>query len=81
MRRMHPQQRRRRSKSSQDVIIAFLETRIDRAAIARSLAMTPTERLETMRRAALTLEASQSGQGNNPSDLAEIRNVLRQRDS
>ena len=47
----------RRHRASQDVILASLDSGIDRTLLAESLAMTPTERLETMRQAALSFDA------------------------
>ena len=49
--------RGRRGASSQDVILASVASGIDSTLIAESLSMTPTERLETMRQAALSLDA------------------------
>jgi hypothetical protein len=46
----------RRPRASQDVILASMESGIDRTLIAESLSMTPTARLELMRQAALSLE-------------------------
>lgn len=50
----------RRDAASQDVILASLDSGVDPTLIAESLAMTPTKRIETMRRAALSLEAMRS---------------------
>jgi hypothetical protein len=47
--------RGRRRPASQDVILASMESGVDPTLIAESLSMTPTVRLETMRRAALSL--------------------------
>ena len=49
-------QRGRRRSASQDVILASMDGGVDPTLIAESLAMTPTERIETMRRAALSLD-------------------------
>jgi len=46
----------RRPSTSQDVILASMESGVDRTLISESLSMTPTARLELMRRAALSLE-------------------------
>jgi len=54
-RRRAPSGRRRRP--SQDLILASTDSGVDPTLIAESLVMTPTERLETMRRAALALDA------------------------
>lgn len=48
--------RRPRHRGSQDAILAATEPGIDSTLIVESLMMTPTERLETMRRAALSLD-------------------------
>jgi hypothetical protein len=53
-------QRVRRGKGgggSQDRILASIESGVDPTLLRESLAMTPTERLETMRHAALSLDA------------------------
>ena len=60
--RIEPAVRRRvprggRHRSSQDVILASVDSGVDRTLLAASLAMTPTERIETMRRAAFSLDA------------------------
>jgi hypothetical protein len=46
-----------RRRASQDAILAALPSGIDPTLLIDSLAKTPTERLETMRSAALSLEA------------------------
>jgi hypothetical protein len=46
-----------RRTPSQDVILASMDSGVDPTLIREALAMTPTERLETMRRAALSLDA------------------------
>lgn len=51
---------RRPKRASQDAILASLDSGVDPTLIAESLAMTPTERIETMRRAALSLETIRS---------------------
>jgi hypothetical protein len=48
--------RARRPVPSQDRILSSIDSGVDTTLIAESLAMTATERLETMRRAALALE-------------------------
>ncbi len=48
---------RRRQAASQDVILAALPSGVDPSLLRDSLAQTPTERLETMRAAALSLAA------------------------
>src|SRR5262245_19013819 len=57
--RIEPAFRRRRGPrrrpSSQDAILASLDSGVDRTLLTASLAMSPTERLETMRRAAVSL--------------------------
>lgn len=45
-----------RAKASQDIILDSIDSGIDRTLITESLAMTPTERLETMRQAVLSLD-------------------------
>jgi hypothetical protein len=60
--RIEPAFRRRQRPAavrggSQDLILGSMETGVDSTLLAESLAMTPTERLETMRRAALSLDA------------------------
>ncbi|HEY7191291.1 MAG TPA: hypothetical protein VH436_32285 [Vicinamibacterales bacterium] len=54
--RRRPRHHRGQS-SSLDRILASLDSGVDATLIAASLAMTPTERIETMRQAALSLEA------------------------
>ena len=49
--------RSRRPESSQDRILSSFDSGVDRTLIADALGVTPTERLETMRRAARSLEA------------------------
>jgi len=49
--------RQRAKPASQDRILASIDSGVDSALIAASLAVPPTERIETMRRAALSLEA------------------------
>lgn len=49
-----------RLMSSQDVILASMDSDVDLTLVAESLAMTPTERIETMRRAALSLEGARA---------------------
>jgi hypothetical protein len=49
-------QRPRRRTSSQDAILSSLDSGVDRTLLTASLAMSPTERLETMRRAAVSLD-------------------------
>jgi len=56
----HRVRRGRRQAASQDVILATLDSGVDLTLIAESLAMTPTERLETMRRAARALDTIRS---------------------
>jgi hypothetical protein len=51
-----PAQQVRPRAGSQDRILATLDSGIDASLIAESLAMTPTERIEVMRRAALSLD-------------------------
>ncbi|MGH9203809.1 MAG: hypothetical protein ACRD2A_21490, partial [Vicinamibacterales bacterium] len=46
-----------RRRASQDVLLDSLDSGVDLTLIAESLAMTPTMRMETMRRAALSLDA------------------------
>jgi len=53
--RRRARQGRRRS-TSQDAILASMESGVDPTLIAESLSMTPTMRLEMMRRAALSLD-------------------------
>jgi hypothetical protein len=48
--------RGRRRPASQDVILASMESGVDPTLIAENLSMTPTMRLEVMRRAALSLD-------------------------
>ena len=48
--------RGRRERASQDAILAALPSGVDPTLLIDSLAKTPTERLETMRSAALSLE-------------------------
>jgi hypothetical protein len=58
--RIEPAFRRRRGsgrKPSQDRILGSMDSGVDSSLIAESLAMTATERLETMARAARALEA------------------------
>jgi hypothetical protein len=60
--RIEPSVRRRqprggRRRASQDVILSTMDSGVDRTLLAASMAMTPTERIETMRRAALSLDA------------------------
>jgi hypothetical protein len=57
--RVEPAFRRRQhvSRSSQDRILASIDGGADRTLIAAVLAMTPTARLETMRQAAVALDA------------------------
>jgi hypothetical protein len=60
--RVEPSVRRRglrggRRRASQDVILSSMESGVDRTLPAESAAMTPTQRLETMRKAALSLDA------------------------
>lgn len=62
MYRVEPSVRRhglrgRRRRASQDVILSSMDSGLDRTLLAESAAMTPTERLETMRKAALSLDA------------------------
>jgi hypothetical protein len=45
-------------KTSQDIILESIDSGVDPTLIAESLAMPPTERLETMRRAILSLDAA-----------------------
>lgn len=60
--RVEPRYRGRRSrhqgggKASQDIILESIESGVDMTLIRESLAMTPTERLEAMRRAVLSLD-------------------------
>jgi hypothetical protein len=60
--RVEPRYRGRRSrnpgagKASQNIILESIKTGVDITLIRESLAMTPTERLETMRRAVLSLD-------------------------
>jgi hypothetical protein len=49
--------RRRRERASQDDILAALPSGVDPTLLIAAFAKTPTERLETMRSAALSLEA------------------------
>ena len=49
-----------RRRASQDVILASVHSGVDLSLIAESLSMTPTERIETMRRAALSLEGARA---------------------
>ena len=49
-----------RSAASQNVILASFDSGVDSTLIAETLAMPPTERLETMRRAARSLETIRS---------------------
>jgi hypothetical protein len=49
--------RGRRHRASLDVILSSVASGVDRTLVAESMAMTPTERIETMRRAALSLDA------------------------
>jgi hypothetical protein len=49
--------RRRRPAPSQEIILSSIASGVDWTLIAESLAMTATERLETMRRAAHALDA------------------------
>ncbi|HUP39861.1 MAG TPA: hypothetical protein VM115_07050 [Vicinamibacterales bacterium] len=60
--RLEPRYRRRTlrggAKTSQDVILDSIDSGVDPTLVAESLAMTPTERLETMRRAVLSLDAA-----------------------
>jgi len=58
--RVEPTFRRRRwrrPRPSQDLILSSIDSGVDSTLVAESLAMTPTERLETMRRAARGLDA------------------------
>ena len=48
----------RRTKASQDIILDSIDSGVDSTLIVESLAMTPTERLETMRRALLSLDGA-----------------------
>ena len=48
---------RPRSQAWQDRLIAALPSSVDSTLVAESLKMTPTDRLETMRRAAVSLDA------------------------
>jgi hypothetical protein len=50
----------RRRRASQDVILDSIDGGVDRTLIAESLAMTPTERLETMRQAVLSLDGART---------------------
>ena len=50
--------RGRAAKASQDIILDSIESGVDTTLIRDSLAMTPTERLESMRRAVLSLEGA-----------------------
>ena len=43
-------------RASQDVILASLDSGVDRTLLAESIALTPTERIETMRQAARSLD-------------------------
>jgi hypothetical protein len=54
VRRQSRQVRRRRA--SQDIILSSVDSGVDRTLLAASMAMTPTERIETMRRAAMSLD-------------------------
>lgn len=57
--RLEPAFRRRRPqrpRPSQDVILSSIDSGIDLTLLAESLGMSPTERLETMRRTARSLE-------------------------
>jgi hypothetical protein len=57
--RVEPAFRRRpgrRPKPSQDLLLSSIDSGVDSTLIAASLAMTATERLETMRRAARALD-------------------------
>jgi hypothetical protein len=56
--RIEPAARRRRTRSQgwQDRILAAIDSGVDPTLIAESLRWTPTERLERMRRAAVSLE-------------------------
>ena len=60
--RIEPRYRGRTSrggaKSSQDIILDSIDSGVDPTLITESLAMTPTERLETMRRALLSLDGA-----------------------
>ena len=63
--RLEPPYRGRRArggrggaKTSQDIILDSIDSGVDLTLLAESLAMTPTERLETMRRAAQSLEGA-----------------------
>jgi hypothetical protein len=47
----------RRRSASQDLILASMDGGVDPTLIAESLAMTPTDRLEAMRRAAVSFDA------------------------
>ena len=47
----------RRTKASQDLILASLPGGVDSTLVSESLRMTPTERLETMRASARSLDA------------------------
>lgn len=60
--RVEPAFRRRKRPSgrrvgSQEAILSSIESGVDPTLLAAALAMTPTQRLETMRRAALSLDA------------------------
>jgi hypothetical protein len=59
--RIEPSVRRRsrggRREASQDIILSSVDSGVDRTLLAASMAMTPTERIETMRRAAVSLDA------------------------
>jgi hypothetical protein len=46
----------RRNRASQDLILASMDSGVDPTLLVESLAMTPTDRIETMRRAALALD-------------------------
>ena len=63
--RIEPAVRRRvpreqRGRNSLDVILASVDSGVDRTLLAASFALTPTERIETMRQAALSLDAMQA---------------------
>jgi len=55
-RRLHD--RHSKAKGSQDIILDSIDSGVDPTLIRESLAMTPTERLETMRRAVLSLDGA-----------------------
>jgi hypothetical protein len=58
--RGRPAHCRLRRRASQDVILDSIDSGVDRTLIGESLAMTPTERLETMRQAVLSLNGART---------------------